>query len=437
MRIAPLLVSVVAIGSGVGAPGSHAVAQDRTLSADWPEVYRVGGMNAPEWAFFEDSARAAFDAAGNLYVLDASAGRVLVIDPEGGLARVTGRRGEGPGELNLAMDLVVWRDGRLAVSDMGHAAYLVFNASGEFEQAVRMSAGRGPMAMFGGLRTAVRPDPLGGALIAQGAFSGLSRMGGLFGRMMGDTADAGNSGVDDRGLERLALDGDVVSSSPVLRGWRVPLEQAADELTASDVADPSAMMAMMFGDRPFFEPGFHWDLLPDGTIAYSDSSAYAIKFAAPDGPVTDVIVRPLSPEPVTGRIREDMIAHALNELEEQSDDPRVAEASAMAAAVMPGMMRAMREATENREFLDEIPVVRGVRATWDGGLWIQRRGEDPWDDDGPIDVFDATREYVGTLAPSDPGMPEAFGPDGLVLHWELDELDVPILVVKRLPAEVR
>ena len=29
----------------------------------------------------------------------------------------------------------------------------------------------------------------------------------------------------------------------------------------------------------FFEPGLHWDVLPDGTIAYSDSSAYAIKLA--------------------------------------------------------------------------------------------------------------------------------------------------------------
>ena len=101
------------------------------------------------------------------------------------------------------------------------------------------------------------------------------------------------------------------------------------------------------------------------------------------------------------------------------------------------MMAAMREAAENRDFLDEVPVVREVRATWDGGLWIRRRGDDPWDDDGPIDVFDAQREYVGTLAPSAPGMPAAFGPDGLVLYWETDELDVPTIVVKRLPEGIR
>ena len=39
---------------------------------------------------------------------------------------------------------------------------------------------------------------------------------------------------------------------------------------------------------------------------------------------------------------------------------------------------------------------------------------------------------------NDPRMEEtAFGPDGLVLYWETDELDVPTIVVKRLPAEVR
>ena len=34
-------------------------------------------------------------------------------------------------------------------------------------------------------------------------------------------------------------------------------------------------------------------------------------------------------------------------------------------------------------------------------------------------------------------MPDAFGPDGLVAFVELDELDVPTIVVKTLPAEVR
>jgi len=34
-------------------------------------------------------------------------------------------------------------------------------------------------------------------------------------------------------------------------------------------------------------------------------------------------------------------------------------------------------------------------------------------------------------------MPDAFGPNGLVAYWELDELDVPIVVVRRIPASLR
>jgi len=34
-------------------------------------------------------------------------------------------------------------------------------------------------------------------------------------------------------------------------------------------------------------------------------------------------------------------------------------------------------------------------------------------------------------------MPGAFGPNGLVAYWELDELDVPIVVVRRIPASLR
>jgi len=63
-----------------------------------------------------------FDAAGNLYVLDAQAGQVVVIDPLGELVRTVGRKGEGPGEVDGAGRLFVWRDGRFAVVDMGQAA---------------------------------------------------------------------------------------------------------------------------------------------------------------------------------------------------------------------------------------------------------------------------------------------------------------------------
>ena len=100
-------------------------------------------------------------------------------------------------------------------------------------------------------------------------------------------------------------------------------------------------------------------------------------------------------------------------------------------------MEGMREGLEDAPFFPEVPVVRAVRATWDGSLWIQRRGEEPWDDAGPIDVFRADGEYIGTFAVDQTGMPSAFGPDGRVAFVEKDEFDVPTIVVKTLPAGVR
>ena len=423
------------------ATASHAGAQDRPLTADFEAVYRAGGMNAPEWAFFGDSTSVSFDAAGNLYVLDRAAARVVIVNAAGGLVRTVGRQGQGPGEFNQPLFLAVWRDGRFVVLDMGHGAYQLFGSDGELERYVKMTEGENPLgAMMTGMTLAIRTYPGSNALIAQGAPSALARLSGLMADVLGTGGRDQGERVDERGLERVDLDADIISFTPVLRAWRAPREETAGQLGLENLLDPSAMVGMM-DDTRFFEPGLHWDLLPDGAIAYSDSSAYAVKIADPQGPVTDVLERPLAPEPVTPRIRSGMIEHSLRVMEESMNDPRVVEASEAVTAIMPEYMEQLaevfRKRAENREFLPEVPVVRGVHATWDGGLWIQRRGEEAWDDAGPIDVFGADREYVGTFAAGAPEMPAAFGPDGMVVFWEFDEMDVPTIVVKRLPAGVR
>ena len=101
------------------------------------------------------------------------------------------------------------------------------------------------------------------------------------------------------------------------------------------------------------------------------------------------------------------------------------------------MREAYRNEIENRDFFEEVPVVRGLRASWNGALWVRRRGDEPWDDNGPIDIFRPDREYIGTFAAGLAEIPDAFGPDGLVAYWELNEMDVPSIVVKRLPEAVR
>ena len=182
----------------------------------------------------------------------------------------------------------------------------------------------------------------------------------------------------------------------------------------------------------YFEPDLHWDALPDGSIAYSDSSAYQVRLVATDGSPSGMLRRPHEPEPVTGQIRSRMIEWALRDFEGQLDG---ADEEDLARA--PNLPDACREGLVSREFFHEVPVVRQVRAGWSGTLWVQRRGDEPWDDDGPIDVFGADREYAGTFPAGAAEIPAAFGPGGLVAFWELDELDVPSIVVKRLPRALR
>ncbi len=406
------------------------MAQDQSLTLDMAEVYRVGGVDAQEeWAFFGPALQMSFDGVGNLLVLDVPNKRVVVIGTDGQVVRVVGREGEGPGEFRSPMAFAVWRDGRFEVPDMGHSAIQVFSPDGELERFVRLAdEDTPPSSALSALgHQEIRADPLGDRIIAQGVEGVLVEMAKRANRRMGNQDDETQPGVDDRALETFDVSGDVTMREPLLQAWKPPRPEV--DASPADGQDWAIVVASM-EDR-YFEPGFHWDVLPDGTIAYTDSSAYAIKLASPEG-LTDVLRRPLSPQEVSQRIQRTTIAFHLERLDEQSE-----RAPSTALPFMTRDFEARRRRVRERGFYHEIPVVRGLKATWDGGLWIQRRGEDPWEEEGPIDVFNPDREYRGTLPAGEPAMPAAFGPDGLVVHLERDEFDVPTLVVSRLWLEVR
>lgn len=431
LRATPVFAAALAVACPIAATllAAPAAAQDQPLTVDMTEVYRVGGASAQEeWAFFGPAAslQASFDEAGNLLILDAMNKRVVVIGPDGQLVRLVGREGEGPGEFQSVIAFAVWRDGRIAVPDLGHSAIQVFGPDGGLERFVRMGDEGWPAssALF---RSEIRADPLGDRIIARGVAGVLAAMANRANRRMGHEDDETPPGADDRALETLNLSGDEIAQEHILQGWRAP--RSDTELSAADQEDWAKVVASM-EDR-YFEPAFVWDVLPDGTIAWSDSSAYAVKFASPDGSVIDVLRRPLAPQGVSRGIQRATIDYHLERLEEWSQTPP--------STGLPFLTRDVegrRRRIQERGFYHEIPVVLGLKATWDGGLWIQRRGEDdPWMDEGPIDVFNADREYLGTLPAGDPPMPAAFGPDGLVVHLERDEFDVPTLVVSRLRGE--
>ena len=101
-------------------------------------------------------------------------------------------------------------------------------------------------------------------------------------------------------------------------------------------------------------------------------------------------------------------------------------------AMLPAVIEAQRRRIESMEFYAEMPVLVALRTGWEGTIWVHRRGEYP-ETKGPIDVLTSGGGYIGTFPAGSTALPEAFGPDGLVAFVETDDLDVPYVVVMRLP----
>ena len=176
---------------------------------------------------------------------------------------------------------------------------------------------------------------------------------------------------------------------------------------------------MFRGLRRAFTPDLYWSVLPDGRVAYADSSDYAIRIVAAAGGVVRILKRPLPPEPATDRtMRAERNRRRLLTDEEVGTGWNMLDA---------------RQRFDDLEFFPEIPVIRGLTTTWDGEIWVLRRGEEPFDD-GPIDILTVDGRYLGSYRAGAIEMPDAFGPDGLVAFIERDELGVQTVVVGRVPA---
>ena len=370
-------------------------AEDRLLDADFEEIYRLGAVDGGGWDTFGSVEGLGFDGAGNLYILDTQAIRISVVDPQGNLVRQFIGEGEGPGEFgsNFArgLRLAVMRDGRVAVYDVGYIGFSLFGADGEFERKIPVGGDR--------RRRPILPD--------MQAFPGMERV--------LSTTRVGYLSTPDPGPRP--------RFRPVL-SYDLSGDEAAVDTAATAWNPPS--------DRQVFRPELMAGALPGGGVAYSDSSTYAIKFTAPGGRVTRIVTRPFRPGPVTDRIKSEEIERHLESFEttrQPTVDP------AMQAAVQ-RMIEAQRAASESMEFYPELPVLLALRTDWEGTTWVRRRGEEGAGGD-PIDLITADGRYLGTFAPGSTALPDAFGPDGLVAFVETDDLDVPYVVVKRLPEGVR
>jgi len=420
-RPAPIATTVAALLVATPALFAQQVVEvtgrDRHIEPDFEEVYRVGVIEGESWEMFASVKAVGFDAAGNLHVLDRTEGgnssgtRIVVFDRTGAFVREFGSAGEGPGEFRDADDIAIQRNGTTVVEDNGHQAYQIFDPSGTFVRMVRM-AGTGSRVV---IVTDIFPDPRGGAVYKPGH---------------GGAGDGSTPGL--RPVTRLGLAGEVVDTDTVASGWLPP---RGDEKTEAEVEILGGKMSLGdilkgFAMPSHFEPALLVGVLPDGGLVYSDSSAYALKITSPGNPeIRRIIARPFRPEPVT----ESMKKEYRETLAGRRRSTNTSTATTNQGEIVP---IAFSVELPELVFFPEIPVLRGVSATWEGRIWVQRRGEDP-ESGGPIDVLTVKGEYLGTFRADATTIPDAFGPDGMAAFIERDEFDVATVVVRRLPTTIR
>ena len=213
-----------------------------------------------------------------------------------------------------------------------------------------------------------------------------------------------------RAVERFHLDGFLAKVDTLVEAWSPPGEPAG------------------------FAPQLVGGALPDGGVAFSDSSAYAIKIASSTGDLVRILTRPIRPDPVTERDKALFIEWQF-ELE-RSFERDLARLGGDYADIAEKMSDRNRRRAESMVFHHEIPVVRTLRTSWSGNIWVQRRSNE-LAGVGPIDILTRDGRYLGTYPAAATPMPAAFGPDGLIALVERDALDVQTVVVRQLPPRLR
>lgn len=380
-------------------------AEDRPLTVEVSEVYRAGGLDAPPWAEFGRIRDVAFGPDGTLYILDQQASQVHAVDRDGRYAGPVGSEGQGPGEYQLPTGLTVGPEGDVLVRDTRNGSYVLFR-DGVYVDNVRPDGSLGRVS-----EVALGP---GGWLVGRPSLIMASRQ--------------GSAAVEASYLVEGGGTVDGVTHLPLVR---VHMQRGDPEVVDELWIAPRGTDG---GSAPqlAYWPEMRWAVLPDGSVAVADSTSWSIRVRrAHLGEANLRLVRPLPPIPTTDRIRE-------AELERRAEEPGRGGGGAVAfggteeerSEALARARERMLEATVR--FWPEIQAIQGLRADPAGRLWVARAARDSDDPSvgGPIDLIGADGTYLGTIQ----GMtlPDAFGPDGLAVWVEEGEMEVPIVVVRRV-----
>ncbi len=397
-------VTSVCGGSESRAPGGSLAGDDAPLAWSIEPIYEIGGASAAAWDAFGAVAAVGFDGAGRLYVLDGVAGKVTVVDRDGGLRHTVGAPGDGPGQFGSPSAMVVNPDGSLVVYDARRRSFMDFEADGAY-------VGSRPLP-------ADAPAP-------QGALASLPD-GSLLGTGVGAVVPSEN---DLTGDARPVVVHPPSGAPPrtVYRGWRPPIPT-----TRALTEDETGGFRVRLPPVIAFHPPLLAVPLRDGRLVVVDSLDYHLRLLAPDGAVVASLRRPIAPTAVTASIRDLERDRRLRLLGDEPPRMEVSDEDGRRAGTAVDLVRRLEEGRiDAMGFQPSIPVIEQIAVDPRDRIWVQRSSGVPGVG-GPTDIVTATGEYLGTLAPGTLRTPAAFGPDGLVAHLIDDELGVPVVRVGRL-----
>jgi hypothetical protein len=414
-----ILLSSLACGPGDADPGASG-AGDRALNWEPREVFAVGGFDAPDWATFGEIGDVGFDADGNLYIFDDQVAEITVVSPTGEFLRKFGGRGDGPGEIGQPLAMTVFPDGKVAISDLGKRGVALFDAEGEWLGNALLDMSReglpGPDMM-------AHPD--GGVVSAQALR--------LFMNESAESEPNLPEGPDTRPVFVYPTTEDGPEAFELHGAWDPP-EPPEEDATTMEGGGDGNRISLRMAALQAFEPGLHVAVLADGRVAVVDSTAYRVELFDLAGTQVGEWTRALNPAPVTDAIREMERDRRLAELEgEGSGRIRLLGGGGDVSFDQAQVQEAMRERVEQMSFYPEVPVIVGLAADLAGRLWVERSGEMPGED-GPVDLLSSEGVYLGSLPGGSLGIPEAFGPGGLVAVRETDEFDVATIRILEVPA---
>jgi hypothetical protein len=346
-----------------------ASAHDRALAWTFERQLSLGGEEEGAESFYwVTNSSVGTDAAGRIFVLNPSEHQVVKFTSEGEYIGSVARRGGGPGEIQAPGSLAVAPDGSVSVFDFGKRSLVRFDPEGELlpEVPFRFSPWPGPA------------------------------------RHMAHT---------DAGLVVAAMIPPTEENT-----FRHALQLLASEDT------------IILGERSFPRPGMVRYPSCGGGLNLPKIFEVQITWAASGEAVVlsrsaDYEIEVLRGGTLLRKVRRDMASRVATEalaVAELGEGFRINFGSG--PCTIP-----VQEMVAGRGYAEVVPWVDQITVAPDGEVWVRRK-EIGHEAVGPIDVFDPTGAYTGTL-PSGAPFPLFFMDTRRFGARETDEFDVSRLVI--------